>query len=117
MRFEFSKNLYPKEVLIKSAYVFTDRAYIHLDENDKYYLVDIEYKENNNFDYNEFKNEMLTQAARMEIYRKTKDIRKLTIARAYASTVIDELPDDDSEDEHFDMDSILNDWFEENEEN
>lgn len=117
MKYEFSKSIYPKEVLIKSAYVFTDRAYIHLDENDKYYIVNIEYKGKPSFNYDDFKNEMLAQTVRMEIYKKTKDIRKLTIARAFASTVIDELPNDDSEDEIFDMDRILNDWFEENEEN
>ena len=28
----YAKELYEKEVVVKAAYAFTDRAYIHLDE-------------------------------------------------------------------------------------
>ena len=41
----FSKELYPQIALIKSAYAFTDRAYIHLDADDRYYIVKIHPKE------------------------------------------------------------------------
>lgn len=115
MNFKFSKRIYPLNVLIKSAYNFTDRAYLHLDEDDNNYIVDITFKNNNKFNYHEFENEMLTQAVRYEIYRQTKDIRTLTVARALASTVVSEPPDnDDSYDDPVDMSDILKDWFDEN---
>ncbi len=115
MIFKFSKELYPKSVLIKSAYNFTDRAYIHLDQNENYYLVEITYKDNASFDFQEFENEMLAQAARYEVYKQTKTIRQLTIARALASTVVEEEYQNDEETEDFDVTEILKDWFEKNE--
>lgn len=115
MDFKFAKNVYPKSALIKSAYSFTDRAYLHLDEDEKEYTVSIIYKDGCSFDYHEFENEMLAQTVRYEIYRQTKDIRKLTVARALASTVIEKLPDDDTiEDSEIDINSILTDWFDKN---
>lgn len=115
MELKFNKSLYPKVVLIKSAYSFTDKAYIHLDEVDDYYIVTIIFKEGKEFDCSEFENEMLCQAARYEVYKQTKDLRKLTVARALASTVISDAADDEVVDEDVDMDSVLRDWFEENE--
>lgn len=118
MEFRFSKNIYPKNALIKSAYSFTDRAYLHLDEDEDEndYIVSIVFKNDCTFDYHEFENEMLAQTVRYEIYRQTKDIRKLTVARALASTIIDELPDDEMlEENDIDMNNILTDWFDGNE--
>ena len=115
MIFKFSKKLYPKTVLIKSAYSFTDRAYIHLDQDNEYYIVDITYKDDASFDFQEFENEMLAQTARYEVYRQTKEIRKLTVARALASTVVDEEYQSDEETEDFDVTEILKDWFEKSE--
>ena len=40
----FAKEMYPKIALLKAAYFFSDRAYIHLDANDKYYLVNLSVK-------------------------------------------------------------------------
>lgn len=115
MDFKFAKNVYPKSALIKSAYSFTDRAYLHLDEDENEYTVSIIYKDGCSFDYHEFENEMLAQTVRYEIYRQTKDIRKLTVARALASTVIEKFPDDDTiEDSEIDINSILTDWFDKN---
>lgn len=116
MEFRFSKDIYPKSVLIKSAYNFIDKAYLHLDENENDYIVSIVFKDNCTFDYHEFENEMLAQAVRYEVYRQTKDIRKLTIARALASTIIDELPENEAPEENeIDIDNILTDWFDKNE--
>ena len=116
MEFRFSKNIYPKNALIKSAYNFTDKAYLHLDENADEYIVSIIFKDESTFDYDEFENEMLTQTVRYEVYKQTKDIRKLTVARALASTVIDELPNDEEvEDNDIDINNILIDWFDKNE--
>lgn len=114
MKLQFIKSLYPKSVLIKSAYAFTDRAYIHLDENDDYYLVEVTVKNGNCLDTAEFINEMLAQSARYEVYKQTRDIRKLTVARAFASTLIkDEAIEGGLNDEEScDIDSVLEDWFE-----
>jgi len=116
MEFKFSKELYPKTALIKSAYSFTDRAYIHLDANEDNYIVLLEFKDGITFDFKEFENEMLAQTARYEVYRQTKDIRRLTVARALASTVIETFPaDDDSDDSNYDIDEILTNWFDDDE--
>ena len=116
MIFSFSKKIYPKIALIKSAYGFTDRAYLHLDENESEYIVSIIFKDKRTFDYHDFENEMLAQTVRYEVYKQTKDIRRLTVARALASTVVDELPDNEIiEEDSIDINNILTDWFEKNE--
>ncbi len=113
--FKFSKSLYPKSVLLKSAYAFTDRAYLHLDADESYYYVNIEYKEGQVFEYKDFENEMLTQAVRHEVLLQTKDLRTLVVARALSSTMIGQTPDDtDSEEEEIDVDALLTSWFDKN---
>ena len=37
----YAKELYEKEVVVKAAYAFTDRAYIHLDVRGENYLVSL----------------------------------------------------------------------------
>ena len=121
MIFRFSRHIYPKSALLKCAYSFTDRAYIHLDQDDQYFLVDIVSKDNKEIDYLEFENEMLAQTVRYEIFQQTKTIRQLIVARSLASTVIVEPQNDcdgfeTMEDyETFDIDKVLTDWFERNE--
>lgn len=113
MIFTFSKELYPKSALIKCAYRFTDRAFVHLDANETEYIVTLTLKEGAALDEREFENEMLAQTARYEIYRQTKDIRRLTVARALASTVVEEVaPSEPEEEETVDLDNVLKDWFE-----
>ena len=116
---KFKVDLYPKSVLLKSAFSFTDRAYVHLDEREGYYYVEMTPKEAApTFDDREFINEMLFQTVRQEVTKKTKTIRELTLARAFSSTIISEdHPEsmEENEDEDVDIDSILSDWFENNE--
>lgn len=115
---KFSKELYPKVALIKAAYNYTDRAYLHLDADDKYYYVSIESKKSGEeIKEEEFINEMLTQSVRHEVYSQTKNIRELLLARAMATSVImneqaektDEFNDND-----FSENDILKDWFTDN---
>lgn len=115
---KFNKSLYPKVSLIKAAYNFTDVAYLHLDSDNEYYYVSIESKQEcDKVTENEFVNEMLTQAVRHEIYQQTKSIRELMLARALATSVIME---DESmhtiqiTDQEPDENSILKDWYAEN---
>lgn len=114
MKIKFAKEIYPKSALMKSAYNFTDRAYIHIDSDEKYYIVEITLKDkSDSFDIRDFKNEMLAQSVRLEISIRTKNIRELIIARAMASTLVGEKVISETEhEENFDMDCILKDWFE-----
>lgn len=114
----FSKELYPQIALIKSAYAFTDRAYIHLDADDRYYIVKIHPKEGHDpITEKEFINEMLCQCVRHEVYRQTKTVRELLIARSTASTVIEQsgvtAEDKIQPEQIWDEKQILTDWFEE----
>ncbi len=115
---KFLKELYPKIALLKSAYSFTDRAYIHLDADDEYYYATVTPKpEKEPVTEEEFMNEMLCQAVRHEVYRQTKTLRELLVARAVASSVVQT---DDRVDLHDDAAfrndalaaEILTDWFE-----
>lgn len=111
----FSKELYPKIALIKSAYSFTDRAYIHLDASDTHYMVDIIPKLGcSEISEAEFTNEMLCQCVRHEIYQQTKTVRELLAARAMASTVIQQNGsrlEDISAEMPAEEKAILMDWF------
>lgn len=114
MKLSFSKELYPKIALLKAAYSFTDKAYLHLDADSSYYYVTLTPKEESSSDLEEcFTNEMLAQCVRHEVYLQTKNIRELLVARAMASTVIERTPKDEptliagAED----ASSILTDWF------
>ena len=116
---KFKKELYSKTALIKAAYNYTDRAYVHLDADTEYYYVEIESK-NEEFEISEkeFINEMLAQSVRHEVYCQTKNVRELMLARALSTSLVanESLIEDDSMDK-FSEDEILRDWFEVHEEN
>ena len=115
MKFRFKRELYSKTALLKAAYNYTDKAYVHLDADEDYYYVNIEMKDmGNSVSEKEFSNEMLAQSVRHEIYLQTKNIRELMLARALATSVVTDpgvlqesvdVPDQYCEDE------ILKDWF------
>ena len=123
VRLYYNKELYPKAALFKAAYNYTDNYYIYIDIDDRNYIVDITAKKMDcNSQIKElFDNEMLTQTARIHILQQTKNIRKLILARAFASTVIDNVSDSEASDDEsephdeINIDSILTDWFENNE--
>lgn len=117
---KYNRELYSKTALIKAAYNFTDRAYLHLDADKNYYYVSISTKDSQpEVTDQEFENEILAQSARHEIYLQTKNIRELMLARAVATSVVaprEETAETDSENTHtFSEDEILKDWFEANE--
>lgn len=117
-RLQFKKELYSKTALLKSAYNFTDVAYIHLDSNNQYYYVDIIPKNGSQeISEEEFMNEMLAQSVRHEIYLQTKNIRELMVARAVSSSLIvdEQIANEEfTPKEKFSEDAILKDWFESN---
>lgn len=114
MTFEYNKDIYSKTALIKAAYHFTDKAYLHLDSDGEKYIVCIEPKPNISIDEKDFENEILAQVARLEIYRQTKNIREISFARALASSVVELAQDNETLKETIDTEaaSILKDWFE-----
>ena len=114
----FRKTLYSKIALLKAAYNYTDRAFVHLDADDDYFYVSITPKDDNpSILENEFENEMLTQSLRHEVYLQTKNIREMTLARAMATSLV---TDDESMENIektpavFSEDEILKDWYADN---
>ena len=117
-KYRFAKELYPKIALMKAAYNFTDRTYVHLDADELYYYVDLESKDNaETVNEKQFVNEMLAQSVRHMVYQQTKNIRELMLARAMATTVITDTESiDESESTYLDYseNEMLKDWFENN---
>ena len=113
MTITYPDDIYPKEVLIKASYRFLDRAYIHIDKDHDKFVVSLTAKDDMEpVTAEEFDNEMLAQAARYVISARTKNIREITLARAMASTIIEEdIAYNETEDVE-DVSSILKDWFE-----
>lgn len=116
---KYNREFYSKIALIKAAYNFTDRAYVHLDADENYYYVSLNAKnEQEEISGDEFENEILAQSARHEIYLQTKNIRELMLARAVATSVVAPKDEDESSDseieQEFSEDEILKDWFDTN---
>ena len=113
----FAKELYSKTALLKAAYSFTDRFYVHLSVDNDNYVVSVLSKDGDHkLCEEDFKNEILAQEVRSIITEQTHDIRMLLMARAFSSSVInnnDDVPT--NQDVHFDLNDILKDWFEKNE--
>lgn len=116
MLLRFSKDMYAKEALIKAAYQYTPTHYVHLDADDTSFLVELIPKgAANKIDINEFKNELLVQMLRTLISKETGHIRELVMARAFASTIVEEPLRVEKSKEDFDLDFVLKDWFENHE--
>lgn len=117
MPMRFSKDMYSKEALIKAAYQYTPTHYVHLDVDDTSFLVELIPKgAADKIDINEFKNELLVQTLRTLISKETGRIRELVMARAFASTIVEEPLHAEPSEEDFDLDVVLKDWFENYEE-
>jgi His-Xaa-Ser system protein HxsD len=118
MRIYFDKEIYSRDALVKAAYTFIDDLYVYLSQDEENYIVDISVKDVakqiSNIE-DKFKNEMLLQCARQIVYSDTKDIRKMILARAMASTIIENKPKVYSSNKiNSEPDEILNDWFDKN---
>ena len=116
----FNKDLYPKEAVMKAAYHFIDRCYLHVDIRGNDFVIEITAKEDQDISNieNEFENELLAQAVRFQVYNQTHVLREVLMARAMSSTITgdnteltrDQLPNDLDQ-----LGNILMDWFEKNE--
>lgn len=119
VKFNVDRSLYSRDVLIKAAYSFIDDYYIHLSSDEKSYHVEIGRKDGKASIgvAAQFENELLSQAARYIIYKNTKQLRELLVARAMASTLItsDKIYDaveESTDDDEKELDHILKNWFE-----
>lgn len=113
-RLELDKALYDRRALLKAVYRFTDRAYIHLSQDDSRWLVSWRTKEGKHVDAGELENELIAQTLRLQLLEESGDLRKILLARAMASTVIEEetVSLESEEDTKEDAD-ILRGWFDE----
>lgn len=124
MEIRVDKSIYSKQVLLKTAYSFSDRAYLHLSQDDQSWIIQWTDMPDQDVKYEMFENEMLSQQLREELLEKNKDIRILLLSRAFASSAMDndssnvkitnddliDTPDEDIEENAAD---ILKGWFEE----
>ena len=118
MDFRFARALYAKEALLKAAYCFTDCYYLHLDADEAFYYVSMEPKDGTSrISEKEFQNAVLAETVRLCVAQKTKNVRELILARAFSSTIIEKNEAEAPDEERFDIDSILTDWFESNDSN
>lgn len=85
-----SKTLYSKEVLLKTAYSLTDKVYIHLDQNEESWIISWKSKAGQQIDPGEMENELITQSLRAALLDQNAEIRKIILARAFASTILDD---------------------------
>lgn len=117
----YKKNLYPLDIIKKAAFVFTEYAYILLDEEDDSYIVYLNPKEgemNEEQTEGEFNNELLAQLVREIVSEKTRGLRELIYNRALSSSLI-------LQDEHLfesleiesksNISNVIKDWFDANE--
>ena len=116
----FKQELYPKEAVMKAAYHFIDRCYIHVDVCNGEYVIEIAGKKEAGDDLSkyEFENELLGQAIRYQVYAQTHTIREILMARAMSSTITGSSTEYEkaSRPENLDsLENILKDWFEKNE--
>ena len=112
------KKLFSMEVLLKTAYSFTDRVYIHLSQDEHHWIINWESKTGLSITAQEFENELIQQQTRLILEKKTAEIRKIIIARALASTIVDTSDSSGFEYETYDStdtvesEDILKGWHE-----
>ncbi len=116
----FNQELYPKAAVMKAAYHFIDRCYVHVDIDENDYVIDITCKSENDVEGLplEFENELLAQAVRYQVYLQTHTLREILLARALSSTITGSetaLMDETLPEGIDNLESILTDWFEKNE--
>ena len=113
-------DLYPEEAVMKAAYHFIDRCYVHMDLADEEYIISITSKTEHMPDdiAKEFENELLAQTVRYQVYQQTHTIREILMARAMSSTITGSntvLESEQLPDQVDNLENILMDWFEKNE--
>lgn len=117
MEIRVDKSIYSKQVLLKTAYSFSDRAYLHLSQDNQSWIIQWTDMPDQTIKPEMFENEMLSQQLREELVEKNKDIRILLLSRAFASSALElesiDIPintDNNAEDD-VPGEDILKGWF------
>lgn len=116
------KKIYPIESIMKAMCNFLNDIYIHISEDEEYWILSFKEKDSCRYDNITYllENEILAETIRLNVYRKTKNIRSIIMARAMSSSFIDNNNDvvtsniSTSDDESLKMNEILKDWFDRN---
>ncbi|SCL81219.1 His-Xaa-Ser system protein HxsD [Sporanaerobacter sp. PP17-6a] len=111
------KRIYSIESCMKAAYAFIENYYIFLEMDEKDIIVEIKKKDMSERiteeDIGEFYNELLNQSVREIVYKKTKNIREIIMARALHSECLSTgNVEDEIDDEGYKLENIAHDWFE-----
>lgn len=91
--FLVKQSIYPLDVVLGASYVFMDKCYVFLDKGDaKHWMVRLRPKANTSDKQftavvGEFENELLNQALRVKISRRTEKIRDAIVHRALYSAL------------------------------
>lgn len=112
------KCFYPKVTLVKAAHRFLNDYYVFIESDENNYLINWQPKDDDIIDSKfelDFKNELLTQLIRYEVFQQTKTIRQLTLARAFASSMYttsqsEEGNEQTDNDSTYNIDTVLSDW-------
>lgn len=113
----YDKDIYPTEALLKAAYSFIKKAYIHFSIDGQNIIVTFTAKSDEELPDTialDFENALLSQTVRLQVYKQTHVIREVLMARAMSSTMtMDNDPVGLVEDNYLDdnIDNILKDWF------
>lgn len=89
MQYKVDKSFYHKTALLKAAYSFIDKAYIHLSQSDDSYIISWKNKGQEIIQPEEIENELIEQGLRFTLIQEHEELRKILLARALASTIIE----------------------------
>lgn len=84
------RSLYPTDVLFGAAFVFLDRCYIFLDQVDKDRIkIELNPKPGRDLTtiVGEFKNELVSQAVRLALAKRTEAVRTMIVGRAIGQSL------------------------------
>lgn len=84
-----NSDLYSREALFRVCYLFTDRCYLFLVQDENSPVIQVRFtRQRPDTDLNEmageFSNELINQKVRLDIAAETKAIRELIVAQAFA---------------------------------
>lgn len=109
INFKINKNIYPLNIVMKTAYIFTGDFYLFFDYFNEDYL-EVRLSAKLNMPHSElvnktgeFNNELLNQSLRFDIQEKTKNLRQLILGRALYSECIEY--DENAQNDMFEYDS------------
>lgn len=115
------KEIYTKEVVLKAAYIFIEKAYIHIGVDNTHWNIQMKIKPGiTGISLGDFENELIAETVRLSVYRRTHILRELLLGRAMSTSIIEDnnslervaAAQQDTTD--MELQGILQDWFEKN---